>query len=71
MRIDAISRPFLGLIFVIILLLICCDTAISGDAPQVTTDKDIYNYGETIKVNFFNSPGKEDDWRDQDRRIIS
>jgi hypothetical protein len=52
---------FLGLVF-FIGLPICCETAIGGDAPQVTTDKEIYNYGETIKVSFFNSPGKEDDW---------
>jgi len=51
---------FLGFVFFIGLPI--CETAIGGDAPQVTTDKKIYNYGETIKVSFFNSPGKEDDW---------
>ena len=30
--------------------------------PQVKTDKDIYNQGEMIKVNFFNSPGSKEDW---------
>jgi len=33
-----------------------------GGAPIVNTEKEIYNYGEKIKVNFFNSPGNERDW---------
>ena len=61
MRTDVIRRFFLGLAF-LLALLTYCETAISGNAPQVITDKNIYNYGEPIKVSFFNSPGKEDDW---------
>ena len=33
-----------------------------GGAPIVNTDKDGYNYGETIKVHFSNSPGDGRDW---------
>lgn len=60
MKTDTISRFFLCLTLLFVIF-ICCETAISGDAPQVTTDKDIY-YGETIKVSYFNSPGKANDW---------
>jgi hypothetical protein len=40
----------------------CCQTATAGVTPQVNTDKKVYNYGETIKVNFSNAPGDEQDW---------
>jgi hypothetical protein len=33
-----------------------------GGAPIVNTDKDIYNSGEMIKVNFSNAPGHTRDW---------
>jgi hypothetical protein len=33
-----------------------------GGAPILNTDKDVYHYGETIKVSFSNSPGNEGDW---------
>lgn len=29
---------------------------------QIKTDKDNYNYGETIKVSFFDAPGDKRDW---------
>jgi TolB-like protein len=41
---------------------LCCQTATVDAAPQVKTDKDIYRAGETIRVNFFNSPGNNRDW---------
>jgi TolB-like protein len=40
----------------------CYQTAIADVAPQVTTDKDIYSAGETIRVNFFNASGNQRDW---------
>jgi hypothetical protein len=30
--------------------------------PKVSTDKDIYRVGETIRVNFYNAPGLDRDW---------
>ena len=34
----------------------------AGGASVVRTDKDIYNQGEMIRVNFSNSPGNDRDW---------
>jgi hypothetical protein len=45
-----------------LIILTCCETAISGDAPRVISDKDIYNNGESIRVSFFNAPGSSNDW---------
>lgn len=44
-------------IIVLIMVVLCCRTAMAGTAPQIRTDKDIYQSGETIKVNFFNAAG--------------
>ena len=30
--------------------------------PWIETDKDIYNYGEEIRVHFYNAPGYASDW---------
>jgi hypothetical protein len=30
--------------------------------PRIQTDKDIYNYGEEIRVHFYNAPGYSSDW---------
>lgn len=43
-------------------MVLCCQTATVDAAPQVKTDKDTYRAGETIRVNFFNSPGHSGDW---------
>jgi len=50
--------------FIIIsIIIVCfCKTGYAEDAALVITDKDTYKYGEVIKVNFSNSPGKEADW---------
>jgi hypothetical protein len=52
------------IVFIVLLIMVTClcqPSAVEG-APIVDTDKDIYNYGEMIKVNFSNSPGNERDW---------
>ena len=54
-------RSIVSIIILIMVAFFCQITAASA-APQVKTDKDSYNYGETIKVNFFNSPGNLQDW---------
>ena len=36
--------------------------SIAGGSPLIKTDKDIYNYGEKIRVNFYNAPGYSRDW---------
>jgi hypothetical protein len=48
--------------FAFTIVIFCWQIATAGVAPQVYTDKDIYNQGEMIKVNFSNSPGNEGDW---------
>lgn len=45
-----------------IIIACCCQTGHADAASLVSTDKDIYNYGEVIKVNFSNALGKESDW---------
>lgn len=59
--ISAKIRPIVSSI-VLIIMAFCCQTATAGVTPQVNTDKKVYNYGETIKVNFSNAPGDEQDW---------
>jgi len=51
--------------FIIISIIIsfCYNVVHADTTPSlVSTDKDTYNYGETIKVNFSNALGKESDW---------
>jgi len=48
---------------IILLMVFFCWRAASADvAPELKTDKDKYNAGETIRVNFFNAPGYDRDW---------
>jgi len=54
-------RPIVSSIILIMVTFFCQPSPVGG-APIVNTDKDIYNYGEVIKVNFSNSPGNERDW---------
>jgi len=35
---------------------------VAGGRPFVETDKDIYTYGERIRVHFYNAPGYSRDW---------
>ncbi len=55
-------KPIVSSIIVIMVLFCCYRTAIADVAPQVSTDKDIYNHGEKITVNFSNAPGINSDW---------
>lgn len=54
-------QPIISII-ILIMVAICCRTAAAGVAAQVNTDKDTYNHGESIQVNFSNSPGNDSDW---------
>ena len=54
-------RPIASIVLLIMVTFFCQPSPVGG-APIVNTDKDIYNYGEMIKVNFSNSPGNEGDW---------
>ncbi len=49
-------------IIISIIFSLCYQTGLAGVASLVSTDKDTYNYGEIIKVNFSNALGKESDW---------
>jgi hypothetical protein len=46
----------------LIMVAFFCQIGPAGGASIVSTDKDVYNYGEKIKVSFFNSPGNDGDW---------
>lgn len=52
----------IGSIILLITVAFCCRTAAAGVASQVNTDKDTYNHGEKIQVNFSDSPGNNSDW---------
>jgi hypothetical protein len=54
-------RPIVSIVLLIMVTFFCQPSPVGG-APIVNTDKDIYNYGEMIKVNFSNSPGNGGDW---------
>jgi TolB-like protein len=52
----------LGSIILSIMMVFCSQAAISAAAPELSTDKDSYNHGEKIRVNFSDSPGNNSDW---------
>ena len=54
-------RPIVSVIILIMATFFCQPGPVGG-ASILTTDRDIYNYGEAIKVNFSDSPGNERDW---------
>ena len=56
------NRRSIAAIAVFIALLFLCPAAIAGENPLISTDKDTYNYGESINVKFSNAPGDERDW---------
>ena len=35
---------------------------VAGGRPFIITDKDVYHYGEIIKVHYYNAPGYSRDW---------
>jgi hypothetical protein len=49
---------------ILIMLAFCCQTAIAQGRPLplIVTDKNIYNYGEQIRVHFYRAPGFSRDW---------
>jgi hypothetical protein len=49
-------------IIIIIMAVFCCQAAAAGAAQPISTDKNTYNRGETIRVNFSDSPGNDSDW---------
>jgi hypothetical protein len=55
-------KKSLWLLVLVILLLPVFAFAASEPYPLVQTDKDIYNYGEEIRVHFSNAPGYSSDW---------
>jgi TolB-like protein len=54
-------RPIVSIVLLIMMTFFCQPSPVGG-APIVNTDKDIYNQGEMIKVNFSDSPGDNGDW---------
>lgn len=54
-------RSIVPIVLLIMVTFFCQPNPVGG-ASIVNTDKDIYNYGEKIKVNFSNAPGNDGDW---------
>jgi predicted transcriptional regulator len=54
------TKKIFTIIFMV--LAIICQPLVALSSSQVITDKDVYNYGESIKVNFSNAPGADQDW---------
>lgn len=54
-------RPILRVVLLIAFLFLCQPIPING-TTIVSTDKESYNRGEIIRVDFFNAPGNEGDW---------
>ena len=54
-------RPIVSIVLLIMVTFLFQPSPVGG-ASVVRTDKDIYNQGEMIRVNFSNSPGNERDW---------
>jgi hypothetical protein len=52
----------IAIIITLVILTVFFQTATGWGAPRVSTDKDVYNHGEVIRVNFFDSPGNASDW---------
>ena len=53
--------PIVSIVLLIIMSFFCKPNSVEG-ASVVWTDKDIYNQGEVIRVNFTNAPGNQNDW---------
>jgi hypothetical protein len=53
--------PIVSVVLLIIVSFFCKPSSVEG-ASVVWTDKDIYNQGEIIRVNFTNAPGNYNDW---------
>ena len=60
-KINCSKIETLVMVFWIIMTFVC-PASIAVGSSIVSTDKGTYNYGETIKVDFSNSPGIEGDW---------
>ena len=54
-------RPIVSIVLLIMVTFFFQPSSVGG-ASVVRTDKDIYNQGEMIRVNFLNSPGNDRDW---------
>lgn len=59
-----ISPKIKSTVFIIILLMLFAvsQSASADTSSNVKTDKDVYDVGETIRVNFSNAPGYDRDW---------
>jgi hypothetical protein len=62
MQIKSLKIRPIASIVLLIMITFFFQPSLAGAAPIVNTDKDVYNNGETIKVNFSNSPGNSGDW---------
>lgn len=61
-KINCLKNETSIIMVILFIMTSLCPAGIAGGSSIVSPDKNTYNYGETIKVNFFNSPGNEGDW---------
>ncbi len=54
-------RPIVSIVLLIIVTFFWKPSSVEG-ASVIRADKDIYNQGERIRVNFTNAPGNDSDW---------
>ena len=47
---------------ILIILAFCFQTSIAWGKPLIETDRNIYNYGEKIRVYYYHAPGYSRDW---------
>ena len=62
MRIRSLKiRPIVSIVLLIMVTFFSQPNSVEG-ASVVRTDKNIYQQGEMIRVNFHNAPGNDSDW---------
>lgn len=61
-KINCRKMEALIIIVFLIIMTFTSQASIAVESSIVSTDKNTYNYGEAIKVNFSNSPGIDGDW---------
>jgi TolB-like protein len=59
---SALKNPSLVSIIILMIATFCCHAVCAESGPQVKTDKDSYEAGETVRVIFDNAPGSSHDW---------
>lgn len=62
MKQNAAAKVWIASLFFLVMIVSLCSTIHAQSAVKIATDKDTYNYGEIIRVNYFQAPGHPKDW---------